>query len=56
MADSPSKEFHAFDSLMGDLLKVPKSTITERHAAHKKRSDANPNKPGPKSKRARKKR
>jgi hypothetical protein len=56
MADQPSKEFHAFDSLMGDLLKVPKSTITERHAAHKKRAAKNPNRPGPKTKRAGKKR
>lgn len=33
----PSKEFQAFDSLTKDLLTVPKSTIHERHAEHKKR-------------------
>ena len=32
-----SNEFHAFDSLMGKLLVVPKSTIHERHAATKRR-------------------
>ena len=45
-----SKEFHAFDSLMGKLLTVPKSTIHERHAAHKKRAALNPRKRGPKPK------
>jgi hypothetical protein len=45
-----SEEFHAFDSLMGKLLEVPKSTIHERHAEHKKRAALNPNKRGPKSK------
>jgi hypothetical protein len=43
----PSKEFQAFDSLMGKLLTVPKSTIHERHAAHKKRPGS---RPGPKPK------
>jgi hypothetical protein len=54
----PSDEFHAFDSLMGELLKVPKSTITKRHTAHKKRAAENPNRPGPKprNRRAAKKR
>jgi hypothetical protein len=46
----PSKEFHAFDSLMGKLLTVPKSTIHERHAEHKKRAALNPKKRGPKPK------
>lgn len=46
----PSKEFHAFDSLMGKLLTVPKSTIHARHAAHKKKAALNPNKRGPKPK------
>jgi hypothetical protein len=46
----PSKEYHAFDSLMGDLVKVPKSTIHERHAEHKKRAALNPRKRGPKPK------
>ena len=45
-----SKEFHAFDSLMGKLLTVPKSTIHERHAAHKKKAALNPKKRGPKPK------
>ncbi len=45
-----SKEFQAFDSLMGKLLTVPKSTIHERHAAHKKKAALNPNKRGPKPK------
>ena len=31
-----SKEWQAFDSLVGKLLTVPKSTIHERHAEHKK--------------------
>ena len=31
------KSFQQFDALVKDLLKVPKSTIHERHAAHKKR-------------------
>jgi hypothetical protein len=43
----PSKEFQAFDSLVGKLLTVPKSTIHERHAAHKKRPGI---RPGPKPK------
>ena len=45
----PSKEFQAFDSLMGKLLTVPKSTIHERHSARKKRAALNPKKRGPKS-------
>jgi hypothetical protein len=45
-----SKEFQAFDSLMGKLLTVPKSTIHERHAAHKKKAALNPKKRGPKLK------
>jgi len=48
MADRPSKEFQAFDSLMGDLLTVPKAKIHERHAEHKARAAQNPNKRGPK--------
>lgn len=46
----PSKEFHAFDSLMSKLLTVPKSTIAERHEAHKQRAALNPKKRGPKRK------
>jgi hypothetical protein len=45
-----SKEFHAFDSLTKQLLAVPKSTIHERHAAHKKKAALNPKKRGPKPK------
>jgi hypothetical protein len=45
-----SKEFQAFDSLMGKLLTVPKSTIHERHAEHKKKAALNPRKRGPKAK------
>ena len=45
-----SKEFQTFDSLMGKLLTVPKSTIHERHDEHKKRAALNPNKRGPKPK------
>lgn len=46
----PSKEFHAFDSLMDKLLTVPKSTIHERHAEHKRKAALNPKKRGPKPK------
>ncbi len=46
----PSKEYQAFDSLMCKLLTVPKSTIHERHAAHKKKAALNPKKRGPKPK------
>jgi hypothetical protein len=45
-----SKEFQAFDAIMGKLLTVPKSTIHERHAEHKKKAALNPNKRGPKPK------
>ena len=45
-----SKEWQAFDSLLGKLLTVPKSTIHERHAAHKRRAALNPKKRGPKPK------
>ena len=45
-----SKEFQAFDSLMGKLLTVPKSTIHERHAEHKKKAALTPRKRGPKPK------
>ncbi len=45
-----TKEFHAFDSLMGKLLTVAKSTIHERHAAHKKKAALNPKRRGPKPK------
>jgi hypothetical protein len=47
----PTKEFQQFDSLLGKLLTVPKSTIHERHAEHKAKSAADPNRRGPKKKR-----
>ena len=50
MPKRTSKEHDAFDALMGRLLTVPKSTIDERHAAHKKRAALNPRKRGPKPK------
>lgn len=37
-----SQEFQAFDSAMRKLLTVPKSTIVERHEAHKKKAALNP--------------
>ena len=46
----PSEEFQQFDSLMGKLIKVPKSAIHERHTEHKKRAALNPKKRGPKPK------
>lgn len=46
----PTKEYQAFDSLMGKLLTVPKSTIHERHKAHKEKAALNPKKRGPKPK------
>lgn len=45
----PTKEFQQFDSAMRKLLTVPKSTILERHEAHKKRAGS---RPGPKPKKA----
>jgi hypothetical protein len=46
----PPKEYQAFDSLVSRLLTVPKSTIHERHAEHKKKAALNPKKRGPKPK------
>lgn len=46
----PSKEYHAFTSLVDRLLKVPKSTIDQRAADHREASAQNPNKRGPKRK------
>ena len=45
-----SKEHQAFTSLVDELLTVPKSTIHEMHAEHKKKAALNPRKRGPKSK------
>jgi hypothetical protein len=46
----PSKEYQAFDTLMKKLLTVPKTTIVERHAAHRERRANHHSKPGPKPK------
>ena len=46
----PPKEYQAFTSLVDELLTVPKSTIQERHAEHKKKAALNPRKRGPKPK------
>ena len=46
----PPDEFHAFESLVDKLLTVPKSTIHERHAEHKRKAALNPKKRGPKPK------
>ena len=45
-----SKEYQAFTALVDKLLTVPKSTIHERHAEHKRKAALNPRKRGPKSK------
>jgi hypothetical protein len=46
----PSKEYTAFDRMMGKLLSVPKETLNERLEAHRAQSAKNPNKRGPKPK------
>jgi len=46
----PSKEFKAFDTLMGKLLTVPKTALQERIDQHKAQAAQNPNKRGPKPK------
>lgn len=40
--------FKRFDALVGKVLGVPREKIQRRHAEHKKRSNANPRKRGPK--------
>jgi len=50
MPERPSKEFHAFTTLVDRLLKVPKSTIDQRAATHREASAQNPRKRGPKPK------
>lgn len=42
--------FCRFDATMGALLAVPHSTLVRRARAYRKRSEANPNRPGPKPK------
>ncbi len=46
----PSKEFKAFDTLVGKLLTVPKEALKERMDEHKAQSAQNPRKRGPKPK------
>ena len=42
--------YERFDATMSALLSVPKSLILRRQRAHRKKVDANPNRPGPKRK------
>jgi hypothetical protein len=46
----PSKEYTAFDTLMGKLLTVDKATVQQRIDAHKAEAEQNPRKRGPKPK------
>lgn len=46
----PSKEYQAFTSLVGRLLKVPKDELLRREAEYKAQAAKNPRKPGPKPK------
>lgn len=48
----PSKEYQAFTHLVDNLLSVPHSVIVERMAEHRRQSDLNPRKRGPKPKSA----
>lgn len=45
-----SKEYTAFDRMIGELLSVPKAELDARVKAHKERAALNPNKRGPKPK------
>ena len=38
----PSKEFRAFDAMMGQLLTVPKAVLNERMAEHQAKVAATP--------------
>lgn len=42
--------YDRFDATMSALLSVPKSLVLRRQKAHRKKVDANPNRPGPKRK------
>jgi hypothetical protein len=42
--------FERFDATMSAILSVPKKLILRRQRAHRKKVDANPNRPGPKRK------
>lgn len=46
--ERPTKEYHAFTSLVDQLLTVPKEELDRRMVAYKAEADKNPNKPGPK--------
>lgn len=46
----PSREYTAFDSLVGRLLAVPKDVVQARISAHKAEAALNPRKRGPKPK------
>lgn len=48
----PTKEFHAFTSLVDKLLRLPKDEIVRRVEAEKAASAKNPRKRGPKPKHA----
>ena len=45
-----SRQFEAFDKLVGHVLSVPHSVIKERIEEHKRQSAKNPKKRGPKKK------
>jgi hypothetical protein len=47
-----NQEFDVFTAFMDKLVKVPHSTIKRGMTVHRKKSAANPNRPGPKPKRA----
>ena len=49
MVEGP-EAFRRFDALVGQVLSVPKDKILERHAEHKRESNENPRKRGPKKK------
>jgi hypothetical protein len=48
----PSKEYAAFVKLTDKLLSVPRAELQNRIEAHKEQAAKNPNKRGPKPKRA----
>jgi hypothetical protein len=45
-----SKEFNAFDRLVGQVLTVSREEMKRREAAYRKQVDANPRRRGPKRK------
>jgi hypothetical protein len=50
--ETNNPQFAAFENLLGHLLAVPHSEIQKRVERHRKQAAENPNKPGPKGKRA----